>query len=654
MLTDELRTTAVSRVRERYAAEGFEAATVTMEVCPRSPGEVDVVFLIDEGPPLLIDAIDIAGTLPLPADEVRDAIGVEAGDRFTRAEQRHAQTAIVRLFREQAATTRSTSSSTWERGRRAPRRAALHDRRRGRCSSIRFSGNQHFSDSQAARADGSGEPADRHRRYVARAGAARATRLPGGRLRRCPGRRCASSPGRRRWCASRCRKASATASPRSASRATTACRRRSCSARWATRPPSWIPWRRGVFLEDVFDDDLKRLWYFYRRQGFEAAEIVDAQTRFDAARGKVFVTVFIEEGPRTIVRDGPDGRAPRRLPASCPSCRWRMASRWTRMPWKPIGARWRTRSRSDGYTQAVVKATVDHRTRSATRWRRRCASRRSRASSNASARSSSQNNFDTHARVITRELPFKRGDPLNPDALLQGQSNIYRLGLFRSVTVRPLEHRGGAPATDVGVQRLREAARAPSSSAAATTRATASAASARSGTTTCRDWRAASVCAASSAFDPGSASFNDYIGNLGFREPRLDDTKWTFRSNLLAQRSTRSIDEYSVERYAFIPAVERILSPGFQVGSRDAVRARQRLRREAGRAGVQSARPGQAVDRQPRAVCDLRRARRRLRAAPRRLRFVAHQVCAGRVGLGRAVHQGGRRAQPLHPGAATI
>src|SRR5207247_258300 len=70
----------------------------------------------------------------------------------------------------------------------------------------------------------------------------------------------------------------------------------------ATRPPSWIPWRRGVFLDDVFDDDLKRLWYFYRRQGFEAAEIVDVRTRLDAQRGAVFVTVFVEEGPQTIVR----------------------------------------------------------------------------------------------------------------------------------------------------------------------------------------------------------------------------------------------------------------------------------------------------------------------------------------------------------------
>src|SRR6185295_3303151 len=68
-------------------------------------------------------------------------------------------------------------------------------------------------------------------------------------------------------------------------------------------------------------------------------------------------------------------------------------------------------------------------------------------------------------------------------------------------------------------------------------------------------------------FDPTRATFDDYIGNLGFREPHALDTRWAFRANLLAQRSTQSINEYSIDRYAFIPAIERFVAPGLQVGT---------------------------------------------------------------------------------------
>src|SRR5207248_685804 len=48
-----------------------------------------------------------------------------------------------------------------------------------------------------------------------------------------------------------------------------------------TGPPSWVPWRRGTFLQDEFDDDLKRVWYLYRRYGFLEAQIADYRIRAD-------------------------------------------------------------------------------------------------------------------------------------------------------------------------------------------------------------------------------------------------------------------------------------------------------------------------------------------------------------------------------------
>src|SRR5207244_3534240 len=99
-LGDELRQSAAARVQQRYAAEGFDAATVAMHVRSRSPGEVDVVFDIDEGPALRLSAIALPGTLPLPEAEVRKAIDMAPGDRYTRERQRRAQTAVVRLLRK--------------------------------------------------------------------------------------------------------------------------------------------------------------------------------------------------------------------------------------------------------------------------------------------------------------------------------------------------------------------------------------------------------------------------------------------------------------------------------------------------------------------------------------------------------------------------
>jgi outer membrane protein insertion porin family len=176
-----------------------------------------------------------------------------------------------------------------------------------------------------------------------------------------------------------------------------------------------------------------------------------------------------------------------------------------------------------------------------------------------------QDDLDTRWRVITRELPLKPGDPLDPDALLQGQSALYRLGLFRSVTVRPLDTKGEGATRDVGVSVSEKPPGTFQWGAGYNTRD-----GFRGFTEVAYDnlqglARRVSL-RGEFAIEPQNATPSEYLGNLGFREPRLDDTLWTFRSNLLAQRTTRLIDPYSLKRYAFIPAIERFLRPGLQVG----------------------------------------------------------------------------------------
>ena len=49
-----------------------------------------------------------------------------------------------------------------------------------------------------------------------------------------------------------------------------------------TQPARWFPWpRSGAFVRAVFDEDLRRIWFFYRAQAFASAEIVDAPIDVD-------------------------------------------------------------------------------------------------------------------------------------------------------------------------------------------------------------------------------------------------------------------------------------------------------------------------------------------------------------------------------------
>src|SRR5579862_131838 len=560
VLTDEMRDAAMSRLRERYAAEGFEAANVTIDVCPRSPGEVDVVVQIDEGPPLVIEAVELAGVLPLPEADVRSAARIEAGDRFTRAKQRQAQTAIAKLFRERRYYEVEVSSA-WERN--AAHAGILRFTiASGPLFAVRFTGNEHFGDAKLlALMDLPARPivTDGTWRALARR-AQRAYQEDGYAFAKVEVRIEQGTPKAVAFTVQEGERYRIAAVRFEGNHGVPASQ---LLAQMGTRPPSWIPWRRGVFLDDVFDDDLKRLWYYYRRQGFESAEIVDAQTRFEADSGKLFVTVFIEEGPRTIVRqvvlEGTD--AIHKLP------KLQVA---VSQPLDPDAVDTDRRALVDafateGYTDAAVKTAVS----TAPGGDPLAATVQFTAQPGEQHRVGAiivQDNFDTHVRVITRELPFKSGDPFDPAALLQGQGNIYRLGLFRSVTVRALERATDTAATDVGVNVSEKPPGTLQFGGGYNTRDGIRGFT-EVGYSNLQGLGRRISLRGEFGFDPGSASFNDYIGNLGFREPRLDSTLWTFRANLLAQRSTQSIDEFSLERYALIPAIERTLSPGFTIGS---------------------------------------------------------------------------------------
>jgi outer membrane protein insertion porin family len=370
-----------------------------------------------------------------------------------------------------------------------------------------------------------------------------------------------------------------------------------------THPPSWIPWRRGVLLDDVLDDDMKRLWYLYRRHGFEDAEIVDDRVHFDPERGRISLSIIIDEGRQTIVRRVEcSGLAP--VAVRLPKLTVEVGEPLDREKVDHDRRQLLSMLATAGYTEAKVQSHVDTEPSGTTE----AATVSFEAIPGVQQRVGTiivQNNFDTRASVITRELPFKEGDPLDPQALLKGQTNVYKLGIFRSVTVRPLRAEsesdavqapppsGGAVIPESAVSEVAvgppplllpesepEATPNQQDVAVEVTDKPAGSLQWGAGYNTRDGFRGFLEVSHDNlqglarrlslrgdfSLQPGDVTPDEYLGNLGFREPRLDGTGWTLRSNLIAQRSTRSVDQFSIERFAFIPALERMVLPGLQVG----------------------------------------------------------------------------------------
>lgn len=564
--TETLRDYGVQRIHDRYVAEGFPTVEVTARVNETSPGEVDVTFDIAEGAPLRVATVDIGGKVPVPMEDLREAVAIEPGDRYVRAKQREADKALLRVLREKRYYEAQVQSRWEAEGEGSGVLQFSIDP--GPPFELTFRGNRRFSDddllelirldSRPIVTDGTWrELARRARRAYQEAGyyfADISTEIESG------------TPKRVRF---KIEEGGVFHVGGVSFEGNHGLSANQLLEPMATRPPSWIPWRRGVLLDDVFDDDLKRLWYLYRRHGFESAEIVDARRRFDREHGKIYLTVVIEEGPRTIVgeieRVGLEAIAdnPPQLGISVGDALDTEAVETARRALLEALAK-------RGYAEAKVTAEVSSRP---SQDDTRAATVRFAAEPGPRERVGEiiiQHNIDTKSRVVFRELPFKRGEPLDPDALLRGQSNVYGLGLFRSVSIRPLKpdpiQRAEKLGTrDVGVSVAEKPPGSIQWGAGYNTRDGVRTFGEISNNNLQGLGRRLSLRGELS-LDSTSFNPNEYIGTLGFVEPRLGDTRWRLRSDLIAQRSTRSVDQFSVERLAFIPAIDRELVPNLRAG----------------------------------------------------------------------------------------
>jgi outer membrane protein assembly factor BamA len=299
VLTDKLRDYAVDRMSKKYVSEGFDEAHITAEVRPHAPGEVDVSFRIREGTPLRVGAVVIEGQSPIREQQIREAIKIRVGDRYVREQERAANKAVLRLFRDRRFYEAEVDSK-WEPT--ADRTGTVRFRiDPGPLFTLEFSGNHRFSDRQLLDLiDLPKRPlvTDGTWRELARR-AHRAYQEEGYYFATVDVSIEAGPPKLVRFSVDEGRIFHVAKVDFEGNQGLSA---KQLRAVMATRPPSWIPWRRGVLLDNILDDDLKRLWYLYRRHGFEAGEIVDDRVRFDREGGQIFVTIIVDEGRQTIVR----------------------------------------------------------------------------------------------------------------------------------------------------------------------------------------------------------------------------------------------------------------------------------------------------------------------------------------------------------------
>jgi outer membrane protein insertion porin family len=65
---------------------------------------------------------------------------------------------------------------------------------------------------------------------------------------------------------------------------------------------------------------------------------------------------------------------------------------------------------------------------------------------------------------------------------------------------------------------------------------------------------------------PGEFVPDQYLGGVGFREPRLADSMWAFETNVIGERSTKSVDKFNIEHVSLVTSFNRPVLPQVKGG----------------------------------------------------------------------------------------
>jgi len=564
----ELIDAAARRIETRYADLGFVGTRV--EVTPTlRPGEIDLDFEIHEGSPLLVAAVVVAGETGLPGDRLeRELAKKYEGKRHARGQLREAERAMLALLRR-GGYYEARVSVSWEPS--SDHHGVLwFDVDAGAEYRVEMSGNEHKRESKLLKL------IDLEKRLIITDGTWREL-----------ARRMVHAYQEAGYAQARVGVSIVEGSPRIVRFKVTEGERyvvrqvlfqgndtiseSLLRAVVLTQPPrcflwNWLPGlHTGVLVSDTVDGDVERIVMLYQEKGFASADVYDLVRWFDDENHEVSVLFLIEEGPQTIVtevrREGLEALG-------------KAAAPYELSVGQPLDMEAIARDRLEllrafqrkGFSEAQVETSVE----------RQAESERVEARVSLIARPGTQrkigavvvqDNIDTRDRVILRELPFEEGEPLNTEALLKGQANVYRLGLFRTVSVRPLDAESSTT-PDVGV-RVSERAPGRFEWGVGYNTRDGFGGFLEAGYDNLGGMARRINLRGAVALEPGDWAPSQYLGTLGYAEPRVLGSPWTFRSSLSGERSTRSVDEFSIERVSLVSSVDRPivarLRSGFEV-----------------------------------------------------------------------------------------
>ena len=305
----------------------------------------------------------------------------------------------------------------------------------------------------AARADGSTHAPDRHRRDLARVGAAHPASVPGRRLLPRQG----EGEDRRRRSATRHLHDRARDAPTRCAACASSATSRSATPQLRdemnTQPRRLLPWPRsgrvrprGVRRGSAPSLVLLSRAGLRRRRDRRRADRGRRRHRRDRRHG----------GDRRRAahhRRGGAAAGSERAAAGAAGARaaaWRRTNRCCPRRSTPTREAIRRALRSDGYTDATVEPVVTQRTGGSGGAGRRRLEDRTRAAPDRSGRWSCR---ATSRRATRSSCASCRSAPAIrsiPKLLRRGQDQVYQLGTYRSVAVQPLEP--AAPVQDVGVE----------------------------------------------------------------------------------------------------------------------------------------------------------------------------------------------------------
>ncbi|UCD84361.1 MAG: outer membrane protein assembly factor BamA [Deltaproteobacteria bacterium] len=208
-----------------------------------------------------------------------------------------------------------------------------------------------------------------------------------------------------------------------------------------TRPPSILGHLygrefNGIYLEDRFQEDLKAVVYIYRKEGFLDAQIEKVEKNFDKNGRRMDVTVSINEGVQTLIREieiqGNRVFSTKDILRLIPLKDTHPLDFWAVEDSKKsiidlylkngflfTGVKYDFIFSQDR-KEAKVKFIIEE------------------GPLVSVAGIVIQGNDFTKDRVIRRELLFETGEPCDPEKIALSQQRLYRLGFFKKASIKPI------------------------------------------------------------------------------------------------------------------------------------------------------------------------------------------------------------------------